>query len=74
VAYVREYRLKNGTRRFAARCLGADGKYREESGFTSRRTPRGSPGNARSTPPAGSARPPPPAGRRSSPTWRRTTG
>jgi integrase len=37
VAYVREYRLKDGTRRFAARYLGADGKYHEESGFTSRR-------------------------------------
>jgi hypothetical protein len=37
VAYVREYRLKDGSRRFAARCLGADGKYHEEWGFTSRR-------------------------------------
>jgi hypothetical protein len=36
-AYVREYRLKDGTCRFAARYLGADGKYHEESGFTSRR-------------------------------------
>src|SRR4051812_29571898 len=35
--YVREYRLKDGTRRFAARYLGADGKYHEEGGFTSRR-------------------------------------
>jgi integrase len=37
VAYVREYRLKDGTRRFAARYLGADGNYHEEWGFTSRR-------------------------------------
>jgi hypothetical protein len=37
MAYVREYRLKDGTRRFAARYLGADGKYHEEWGFTSRR-------------------------------------
>jgi integrase len=37
LAYVREYQLKDGTRRFTARYLGADGKYHEERGFTSRR-------------------------------------
>src|SRR3954470_7992491 len=31
-----KYRLKDGTRRFSARYLGADGKYHEEWGFTSR--------------------------------------
>ena len=37
MAYVREYQLKDGSRRFTARYLGADGKYHEERGFTSRR-------------------------------------
>jgi hypothetical protein len=37
MAYVREYRLKNGTRRFAARYLGPDGRYHEEKGHLTRR-------------------------------------
>jgi integrase len=37
MAYVRECELKDGTRRFTARYLGADGKYHEERGFASRR-------------------------------------
>ena len=37
MAYVREYQLKDGTRRFTARYLGTDGRYHEERGFVSRR-------------------------------------
>jgi integrase len=37
MAYVREYQLKKGARRFTARYLGPDGKYHEERGFGSRR-------------------------------------
>lgn len=37
MAYVRSRRQKDGTVRFYARYLGADGKYHEEGGFPSRR-------------------------------------
>src|SRR5437764_670739 len=37
MAYVREYRLKNDARRFAARYPGADGRHHEEKGYTSHR-------------------------------------
>ena len=37
MAYVRKRKQKDGTVRFYARYLGADGKYHEEGGFTSRR-------------------------------------
>jgi integrase len=37
MAYVRKRQQKDGTVRFYARYLGADGKYHEEGGFASRR-------------------------------------
>jgi integrase len=37
MAYVRQRRQKDGTVRFYARYLGADGRYHEEGGFPSRR-------------------------------------
>src|SRR3954454_9571509 len=37
MAYVRQRKQKDGTVRFYARYLGADGQYHEEDGYTSRR-------------------------------------
>ena len=53
MAYVRKKTRKDGTVRWYARYLGADGRYHEEGGYPSSSRPRRPPRRKRSAPAVG---------------------